>query len=234
MTPHTFIDADNNKIIHAKQPAPYIDEKWPAMLVTGDKITPDQARDIIFRTNGVYLSTNDREFEANVMEYFDIPKAEYGYYNSYEKLREEFKTLSINYLNNDRISSCWVGGLHGWVNWDGTVFSNNYNIGKWPSVEEVLEDWATIAQAFPYLNLRCQLVNHEVCEEDKETQVTAEYLVKDGTVAMFLPEDVSTPMVTIAPLSEDDMRPVFDINYKDNIGFINFKMEFEKFKKQNP
>ncbi|QDJ96288.1 hypothetical protein Xoosp13_101 [Xanthomonas phage Xoo-sp13] len=234
MTPHTFIDADNNKTIKANQPEPYINVKWPAMLVTGDKVTPEQARDIIFRTNGSYISTNDRDFEAKVMEYLGIPKGEYGYYNGYDKLREKFQSLSLHYLNNDRISSCWVGGFHGWMNWDGTVFSNNYNIGKWPSVEEVLEDWAAIAQAFPYLNLRCQLLNHESSEDIEEPKVTVEYVVKDGTVAMFLPEDVSKLVVSIKPLSDDDILPMFDLNYKDNIGFTRFKSEFEKFKKQNP
>ena len=41
--------------------------KWPALIVKGEKITPEQASEIIIRTNGD-SSCNDNEFSNRVAE----------------------------------------------------------------------------------------------------------------------------------------------------------------------
>ena len=42
--------------------------KWPGLLVIGDKVTPEQAMEILIRTDNLQLSSNDRKFDQQLNE----------------------------------------------------------------------------------------------------------------------------------------------------------------------
>lgn len=194
--------------------------KWPALVVTGKPVTKEQAAEIIVRTNG-YLSCNDHEFanRAQALIYdVDLKKVDVTHYggtddairlkvgltkdnwNEYfgykESKEKELGMLELNYLSNSRICSSWIGGPHGWCDWKGNIGCHNYNIGKWPSVEEVFGEWKMIAKEFPFLDLTCQLFNHEASCEDMADNPgpVIQFRVKDGKVKMSIPkEPLSVP-----------------------------------------
>jgi hypothetical protein len=190
--------------------------KWPALVVRGKSVTPEQAMEILIRTSSPSYSSNDSEFDRQLNEFlYDLKYQGQGYealdtaivsklgidssegtskhfreiWDYRDKVEEDHGILQLQYLYNSQIVSCWVGGPHGWCNWDGTIFSNNYNIGKWPSVEEVFKEWKIIAKTFPFLDLRCQLMNHEADCEDMVSipGPVVEFKVKDGKVKMKIP-----------------------------------------------
>ena len=193
--------------------------KWPALIVKGEKVTEEQAAEIIIRTSG-WLSCNDHEFANSCNEVLydaKIPDEHKPYYDGINKgieaklgleekdwreiyayREEKEKELGIikdlQYLGNDRVCSSWIGGPHGWCDWDGTIECHNYNIGKWPTVEEVYNEWKKIAKAFPFLDLRCQLANHEASspEMDPNPRPVIEFIVKNGKVRMTIPKDYIT------------------------------------------
>lgn len=177
--------------------------KWPALIVKGKPVTKDQAKEIIIRTDGLSFCSNDKEFEKDINEImfgvreswmglteavekkFNLPKHQgYDYTNA---KREEYGTLPLEYLRNSRILSSWIGGPHGWCSWNGYIGCNNYNIGKYPDVETVFNEWVEIAKAFPFLDLRCQLLSGETCEMGAKPVV--EYIVKDGKVELIEPAE---------------------------------------------
>jgi len=189
--------------------------KWPALVVIGKDVTKEQADEIIIRTDGLAFSSNDREFIPQflfAMKYVTEEERDilfgqhmtsmYLYVNEndsdilkalkekvekkIDRLGKQLNSLRLGYLENQRILSAWVGGPHGWCDWTGRIFSNNYNIGKWPSIEEVLKDWEKIAHAFPFLDLKCQLHNGEECEDN--TKPLIQFNVKHGKVEMVEPE----------------------------------------------
>jgi hypothetical protein len=96
----------------------------------------------------------------------------------------------LNYLQNKQITTNVNFGLHGWCNWDGTIQTkHSYNIGPYPTVEEVYNEWVQIAKTFPYLNLRCQLINTDIvyAHDDPHQQVAkpvVEFIIKDGEVTL--------------------------------------------------
>lgn len=180
--------------------------KWPAMVIKGANVTPEQAQEILIRTARFPLSTNDRDFERaiygvlGVHRYADVYSLEH--YDALHSAVSSLGVLNLSYLRNDRIASCWIGGPKGWCNWDGTIGTSNYNIGKWPSVGEVADDWRAIAKAFPYLTLRCQLFCREVCEEGKVPLV--EFTVDAGDVLVWKPEsDLGMPRETYWQLGNE-------------------------------
>ena len=186
--------------------------KWPALLVVGKPVTREQAMEIILRTDDLYFSSNDRSFNKLLNEYFydiEITDESYGgdskaiakklnvAENDYhpiwdyrEQKSSEIKSLDLHYLSNSRIVSSWIGGAHGWCHWDGGIGTSNYNIGKWPSVEEVYNDWVQIAEAFPFLELTSQLQNSEVGDDDAIAVPVVEFKIKDGKVEMFYPTEL--------------------------------------------
>ena len=192
--------------------------KWPALVVVGKPVTGEQAAEIIIRTDSMHFSCNEWEFKRQLHAAFydiEISDRSYGseeraikqklgldpddrsswnvYWDHTEKVKMETGQIDLEYLNNDQVVSSWFGGPHGWCDWQGRIGCWNYNIGKWPSVETVFREWQRIAKAFPFLDLTCQLMNHEVdCEEyvDDIPGPVVEFRVKSGRVTMKEPRSV--------------------------------------------
>lgn len=177
--------------------------KWPALIVKGKPVTKEQAEEILIRTDSLSFCSNDRDFEAQCNEIIYGVKSDWmGLHEALAKkfnltqreawdkedeIRKQLGCLGLTYLGNRRILSSWIGGPHGWCNWNGYIGTNNYNIGKWPSVGDVYNDWKLIAKTFPYLDLRCQLLSGETCEEAVIPVV--EYVVKNGKVRLTEPKE---------------------------------------------
>ena len=185
--------------------------KWPGLLVVGVNVTPPQAYEIIIKTDqNIHYPedlTNNSDFNTSLMRLFNIPthadrqsvlsregsfphplneqklEIEQKRLDKSEKLKKDLGIIDLQYLSNSRIGSCWIGGSNGWIDSDGHVFCANQNIGKWPTVAEVLSDWALIAKQFPYLTLVSQLLSGEICCED--THPLVEFVVSSGEVTAF-------------------------------------------------
>jgi hypothetical protein len=207
--------------------------KWPALLVVGKPVTREQAMEIILRTDDLHFSSNDHSFDKLLNEYFyeieiadssyggsskaiakklNIEEKEYKLIWDYEEQKNsEIKSLNLSYLQNSRIVSSWIGGAHGWCDWNGNIGTSNYNIGKWPSVEEVYNDWVQIAEAFPFLELTSQLQNSEVGEDDVIAVPVVEYRIKDGKVEMYDP----TELITESKFDDEAMIKKFTDPYSE-------------------
>jgi hypothetical protein len=214
--------------------------KWPALLVKGKSVTAEQAKEIIIRTDGLSFSTNDREFSSQLNEVVygvkssrwdltDAIKEQLGItewnaiWDYQDSKHAEVGVLDITYLNNSQIASSWIGGPHGWCKWDGTIETSNYNIGKWPSVEDVYNDWVIIAEAFPFLNLRSQLMNCEACEDEPSNppMPVVEFIVKDGKVEMI------EPIEQLIPMTDAGWRSLMDPMGERGCTFEQFKDAYE-------
>lgn len=212
--------------------------KWPALLVVGETVTKEQAWEILIKTARLtYLSTNNHKMRHKIYEYIfkvklDASKHYHSVYDVFNydhvKYNEEIAKLEkfgyigdkLEYLHNDRILSSWIGGPHGWCDWNGRIFCNNFNIGKYPDVETVFNEWKIIAKAFPYLNLKCQLFDGESCEDNISPVV--EYVVKNGKVKIQLPTNIESK------IREDDaLSTAYNLMYNPN---REMGCTFEQFK----
>lgn len=155
--------------------------KWPQMRVIGKPIAAEQAKEIIFKTDDFltdasqYSGGNNREFNAayrkaaglagcdraediqTIMDRFEFEG----------KLRASLGCLDLTYISNYWASSCFMYGAHGWCHPNGTLFYR-YNVGKWPSEEELTEEWSKVAEAFPFLDLHVMFMSGEGCEDNTE------------------------------------------------------------------
>lgn len=163
--------------------------KWPCLLVVGKKVTEDQANKILLMTDShipdFRYASNARRMNKLACAVFGIPSDEDGdeHYRKLLQLRKRLNLVELSYLSNSMICSSFIGGPHGWLKWDGTVGCNSYNIGKWPSVSEVFSDWKRIARRFPELDLECQLLSGESCEDG--TFPLVRFVVKRGVVRAY-------------------------------------------------
>ena len=171
--------------------------KWPAMVVVGEHITSQQAMEILVRTDHWSLGTNDKEWARAVREVVGLPPDEWEANVSLDTLKErwaatdrfraELGVLDLEYLGNSQIASAYIGGPHGWSDWNGRIGTSSYNIGKYPDAATVLQEWQTIAAAFPFLRLWCQLFNGEQCEAG--TRAVVEYVIAEGRAIAQAPTD---------------------------------------------
>ena len=167
--------------------------KWPLMYVTGIPITKEQAKEIIKRTDnfldGFPSGNNDPLIDAFSLE-LGIPRLDdFSNYDEYSIARDEFKKkinfIDLNYVDNNWFSSAFIEGAYGWCHPNGKI-GYSYNIGKWPTLKEVYEDWRTIAKEFPFLDVGITLYNGEDCDEKIKPLVSMK--IKNGKIVIFDPE----------------------------------------------
>lgn len=167
--------------------------KWPAMVVVGDAVSQEAAAEILIRTQSFYFSTNAHSFERELYMAVGIqnrPDVDWisPDLDSLDAAVAKYGCLDLEYLLNERIVSAWICGPHGWCSWAGNIGCHDYNIGKWPTCEAVLAEWERIAEAFPFLDLTCQLFSDEGCVEGVSPVV--EYRIKDGKAKIGPPRGV--------------------------------------------
>lgn len=147
--------------------------KWPQMLVTGKKVTQEQAEDIIFRTDRFltnpckYSGGNNHEFNKWYRDLSGLTELYEKDWSVIELFHKKVGYIYTEYIYNDWASCCFIGGPHGWCHPDGTI-SYSDNIGKWPNQEDIIEEWKTLLEAFPYLDLHVTIMSGESCEDETE------------------------------------------------------------------
>lgn len=142
-----------------------------------------QSRDFVQK----YGRPGDENFPADKQsEYDDILKqcqdakaAEDKWYESEEDFKKNLKYIHTEYVHNSWFSSPWIGGPHGWMHPDGTIGFID-NVGKWPSVEDIYNDWMKITEAWPQLNLKVTLMSDEEGSEYNSPVVTM--IIHNGTI----------------------------------------------------
>jgi len=170
--------------------------KWPQMLVFGRSVSVEQAKEIIRRTDTFFTSLeyagNDRDYCLRVMKTLGIPIIDYDapvedrfkVFHEQQAWRDRWGYIETQYVHNSWIASAFIFGPHGWCSPTGRVVFTD-NIGKWPSEEDVLDDWSKLAKEFPFLDLYAVLMDREQCEE--EALPVVGFRVYQGEAAVFDP-----------------------------------------------
>lgn len=201
--------------------------KWPRLIVTGQPVTHQQANEILLRTNcWWYLGGNDRLWTRLVADAVSLTLD--GYDNpttdTTRALIARWNVLELEYLANARIESSWIGGPHGWCDWNGTIGCANYNIGKWPSAEQVTAEWAAIAAAFPFLSLDAQVVE----DEGEADTAAVQWRVRDGVVEVVEPGELlraPSDVTFLAPLMIGGERGVPLSRLREAVAQLNAEPE---------
>ena len=170
--------------------------KWPQMIVTGTTLPEEQALEIIRRTDRFFSwpSGNNHPFIKEAVQAVKMPQRPKGddadtlqqYWSADEAWKKKWGLIETEYVTNSWVSCSFVGGPHGWCHPDGTIgFADN--VGKWPSVEEIYNDWALLAKEFPFLELEVTLMDRESCEESAQPVVSM--LIRNGAVELVDPRE---------------------------------------------
>lgn len=175
--------------------------KWPQLIVTGESVTPEQALEVIRRTDSFFndgYGGNNHEWNDKVIETTNYPKdsdfdfgAGSNFFDGFEfyvkainEWKKNWQYVTTEYVHNSWISCAYIGGPNGWMHPDGVIgFSEN--IGKWPSIKEVYDDFCIIAHNFSFLNMEATLMSGEQCEYDIHPVVS--FKIKDGKVRVIDP-----------------------------------------------
>lgn len=193
--------------------------KWPQMIVTGEPVTADQAKDIIFRTDSFltdpweHAGGNDRHFTKLYRELSGLNTIEW---EDTTALRNKIGFIYTEYVTNDWGSCSFIYGAHGWCHPDGKIFFQD-NVGKWPSVEEILDDWTRVAEAFPYLDLTVTLMSGESCEFGESVPLQ-NIRVKSGVATLEEPDlNAHGDRLKSIKMEREFANSVFDPNYEPRV-----------------
>jgi len=176
--------------------------KWPQMLVTGAPVTPEQAKEIIRRTDISFMHNpdgNNKHYADRICKELHIATRKVTLARSdiniqqidYEKFAEwksAWGVIYTEYVKNDWLHCAYVHGPYGWCHLDGAIGFID-NVGKWPSISDVKEDWETLVDQFPFLDIGVTLMDKEHCEDFIAPLVSM--VVKNGKVEVVSPHSVN-------------------------------------------
>lgn len=172
--------------------------KWPQLMLVGEPVTREQALNIILRTDPFMYGdgfTNHRKFQRDFYRdsgldrgfifepghpIEDLPRiSRLG-----EALEHHLGRIELHYVISEWTASAFVLGPHGFCSPEGELFFQD-NVGKWPDVQDVYEDFVRLAKAFPFLDFKATLYDGESCEwEDRPLSPVVSFVVKDGEVTL--------------------------------------------------
>jgi len=171
--------------------------KWPQMLVRGEPMPVEQAKEIIRRTDTFFQGMgtgNDHKFAQRVARMLKYPLLPIGErppnddWAAHDRRVEDWQSkwgwFTGEYVHNTWIASSYIGGPYGWCNPSGEI-KYDANVGKWPSSEAVMRDWSQIAATFPWVDATVVLMDREHCEEG--IQPICGFRVSAGKVEVFDP-----------------------------------------------
>lgn len=220
--------------------------KWPQCVIVGKKVTVEQAKEILARTDMFFdgFSGNRIEWNDKVYESLGYPK--WGkdsteHYMDYlarkDKFFEKHNYIQLEYLTNEYISSCYVGGVHGWCHPNGEIRYWD-NIGKYPTWEEIEDDCKKIAEAFPFLDMKVCLYNQESCGEqyyDYPKECVGGFKIENGSVRCLTKDEYIDPNSEYCQPSyktiEEHKKQIFDKKHEifgnkmDKSIFVDSAME---------
>jgi hypothetical protein len=202
-------------MINSKKIEDYL-PKWTGMICIGDPVTPEQALEVIIRTDR-YNFYNEYYKDVQLL---NVVKKAYvrclpiedqisDQMLDYEKFNHMFGVLPLNYLNNHMLYHST--GLHGWMKKNGIVKTSSYNIGKRPTKQDLIEEVQIILKAFPFIkNIHFQFLNGEIDNPIRKV-IFSIRVVKREIILNFNDEDI------LLQSDEND----FEQDYLTDINHLN-------------
>lgn len=137
------------------------------MIVSGNSITKEQARDIILSTGldmlnlSRYIRSSDSAdllYKYNTVANKILLDSVILYHREIIDLIMDKLKILLNDLNLEFLYCTTLDRSYNddWCRLDGTILTIK-SIGSYPSVSDVLNEWKLIARTFPYLNLNVSM-----------------------------------------------------------------------------
>ncbi|MCP9209586.1 hypothetical protein [Streptomyces cucumeris] len=146
--------------------------KWPTLQVVGKSVTPALGREICLRTtplHGVFSSVGS--WSNSLADAYGVALEEDGWpsFEEVDRAQGDLGILDLDYLGNDRVTASRLNIPSGWCDWDGKIGTAGTDLSsKWPTLEELHQEWGLIAQAWPQLRMTAQLSTYKDSSRPEE------------------------------------------------------------------
>jgi len=161
--------------------------KWTKIVIIGDSVSVETAKEIIFRTDEFLVDAygsmggNNKEFTQDYLEESGLSslyKDGKVDYLASEAVKQELGFIPLAHFHNYWASCNFVAGPNGFCTPEGKICFAGH-MDKHPTVEELCNDLEPLAQAFPELKM-----NVEIYSKEDGIEFLMGFIVKDGEVTI--------------------------------------------------
>lgn len=194
--------------------------KWPRVRVTGERVSAEQASEIVRRTD-VFLVTGhgrwhgDRRWEEWAAGLLAMPRTWAVLHGADTERRlcvvrpggpqdawlAEWGAVGTRYVYNDWLVGAY-GARRGWCHPSGEIGFDGEVAKKWPTAAEFLDEWRALASTFPFLSVGATLWNRD------ESRPLVGVVARDGLAGLVDPAVVDVhaghPPVSSTSVSRQD------------------------------
>lgn len=170
------------------------------LLMIGDSVSQDIASEIIFKTSNWKKLCKDpliyNLIYKKYCESFPIEdQISYIEFN-YNIFLKKIKALTLNNLYNFRLDQF---NLNGWMNWDGALFTNDYEILLTNKLDPIICDIKDLISNFPFLQFKIQIIE----EKNKKYDIICSYEILKTKI-----KKLKTKKLIVDPNKKIELRSI--------------------------
>ena len=152
--------------------------KWPAIIIRGPSVPKEVAARICVQTSHIPYATRDDDDEKHIVDTIRVAfgmTAEYDIKDT-DRLAKDFGVMTdaLAYFSTNCYDNRHSLSESSWITWDGRI-SFDSNVGKWPTSDDLFQEWVMIATRFPELKLTADVYPCESCQINETRAKRADF-----------------------------------------------------------
>lgn len=167
---------------------------WVQCFTVGKRVSQKEAMKVLGKLDRAFITTHSNDIDwqkqrdsllgqDELMSYgVDIKKI-------YKEKFPNYEHIFLNYFSTEMGDSDFVRGPNGWMHPRGYIW-NTFNIGKYPTLDEILSDLVHIANEFPFIEMVVIIMDDAIEIDVRHPKIGI--LVNKGNVTLLSATDAVT------------------------------------------
>lgn len=148
---------------------------WVQCFTIGKKVSQKEAMEVLGKLDSAFIETHSNDIDWQKKRDSLLGQDKLISYSAdikeiYKEKFPNYEHIFLNYFSTEMGDSHFVRGPNGWMHPRGCIW-NTFNIGKYPTLDEILSDLVHIANEFPFIEMVVVMMNDALEEPNRRPKI---------------------------------------------------------------